>query len=340
MKQPIFQWAIIGAGPAGIAALGKLLDSGIDPATVLWIDPYFQVGDFGRYWHPVSSNTKVGLFIKFLQEFNVFCYQQYAPSFQLDGLPKEHTCLLKDMVEPLQWITDNLIKQVHSSKVFINRFAFNRQHWCLSSEHQTFYAKNVILATGAVPTELDYPNIETISLMVALDRLQLQNIISKQQTIAVFGSSHSAIVVLKHLVDLGIENIINFYRSACRYAVDKDGWILYDNTGLKGEAARWAKQHIDGELPRNITRVLSTEENISALLPTCNKVIYAIGFKPRNPLPYNAQTGIIQPGLFGLGIGFPELKADALGNLEFQVGLWKFMVYLNAVFPNWLEHSF
>ena len=29
-----FDWAIIGAGPAGIAAIGKLIDNGIDPNSV------------------------------------------------------------------------------------------------------------------------------------------------------------------------------------------------------------------------------------------------------------------------------------------------------------------
>ena len=42
-----FDWAVIGAGPAGIAAIGKLLDAGIEPQRIAWIDPTFAVGDFG-----------------------------------------------------------------------------------------------------------------------------------------------------------------------------------------------------------------------------------------------------------------------------------------------------
>ena len=59
-----FQWAVIGAGPAGIAAIGKLLDNDIDPAHIAWIDPAFCVGDFGTEWKNVSSNTRVKLFSK------------------------------------------------------------------------------------------------------------------------------------------------------------------------------------------------------------------------------------------------------------------------------------
>lgn len=59
MKEKTFQWAIVGAGPAGIAAIGKLLDYGITPADILWLDPAFKVGDLGQLWQNVSSNTIV-----------------------------------------------------------------------------------------------------------------------------------------------------------------------------------------------------------------------------------------------------------------------------------------
>lgn len=44
-----FQWAVIGAGPAGIAAVGKLLDHGVLPEDILWFDPHFKVGDLGLF---------------------------------------------------------------------------------------------------------------------------------------------------------------------------------------------------------------------------------------------------------------------------------------------------
>lgn len=66
INRAIFKWAVIGAGPAGIAAVGKLIDAGINPKEIVWIDPEFKVGDFGTHWRNVSSNTKVGLFLKIL----------------------------------------------------------------------------------------------------------------------------------------------------------------------------------------------------------------------------------------------------------------------------------
>jgi len=36
-----YQWVVIGAGPSGILAVGKLLDKGIPGKDIAWIDPEF-----------------------------------------------------------------------------------------------------------------------------------------------------------------------------------------------------------------------------------------------------------------------------------------------------------
>ena len=58
-----YEWTVVGAGPAGTAAVGKLLDHGIEPARIAWIDPAFAGGDVGGKWRTVSSNTVVGTFL-------------------------------------------------------------------------------------------------------------------------------------------------------------------------------------------------------------------------------------------------------------------------------------
>ncbi len=56
-------------------------------------------------------------------------------------------------------------------------------------------------------------------------------------------------------------------------------------------------------------------------------------------LEYNAKSGIVAPGLFGVGIAFPEETTDRFGNVEFSVGLWKFMTYLERVVPVWFKYG-
>jgi len=345
MNKKPFQWAIVGAGPSGIAAVGKLIDNGIEPASILWVDPYFKVGDLGQLWRNVSSNTSVKLFIDFLQNVDSFCYQQ-APDFQLNHLPPTETCTLRYMTEPLQWVSDHLSKKIHKKIDVIHEMMLTERLWTLRGDSQTYQAKNVILATGSVPENLSYAGVDIVPFDVAIDKERLTKFVAPNETYAVFGSSHSAIIIINYLVDLGVKKIVNFYRSPCRYAVNMGDWILFDNTGLKGHTAQWARENIDGVRPTNLQRYTTSDANLARHLPDCDKVIYAVGFKRRNNIvigdyehnQYNPHVGIIGPGLFGLGIAYPELKADPFGSMEQQVGLWKFIVYLNKIIPVWLKY--
>lgn len=146
-----------------------------------------------------------------------------------------------------------------------------------------------------------------------------------------------------------MKKVINLYREPLRYALYMNNWILFDDTGLKGDTARWSRENLHGELPDRLVRAFSDDKSVAHYLPLCSKVIYATGFDRREipqgieGLPphhsYNARCGIIAPGLFGCGIGYPEERTDRYGNVEMRVGLWKFMQYLEEMIPLWKEYS-
>lgn len=346
MQDLRFAWAVVGAGPAGIAAVGKLLDLGIDPQKIAWIDPAFSVGDFGTLWREVSSNTRVALFTRFFEACSAFQYAA-SPDFEIKKIDPNSTCTLSFAAEPLQWITAHLKDTVYSIQGKVQQLKLFDRHWHLTIGNSELQAKNVILATGAEPKSLSFPGVEEIKLDIALNPTKLIEVCGKQDTIAVFGASHSAILVLKTLVEkCDVKKVINFYLSPLRYAVYMDDWILFDDTGLKGTAAIWARENIDGKLPPKLERVISSEENIRVSLPLCTKAIYATGFQKRlipvegmHSLEYNDRSGIIAPGLFGFGVAFPEAKLDRYGTLEYRVGLWKFIEYLNHIMPVWLKYE-
>ncbi|WP_058534963.1 FAD-dependent oxidoreductase [Legionella saoudiensis] len=340
-----FQWAVVGAGPAGIAAVGKLLDQGILSEDILWIDPHFKVGDLGLLWRNVSSNTKVKYFNSFLAEVRSFNYEE-APDFALKHLPEDETCTLSYVVDPLQWVSAHLMQKVKAVEATIHSMFLAERMWTLSTATESYRAKNVILATGALPSSLNYPGLNVLPFDTAIDKEKLAAELNLNETYGVFGSSHSAIIIVRYLVELGVKKVINFYRSPCRYAIELDDWILFDNTGLKGQTAAWARENIDGVLPENLVRYNTSEPNIARYLPECERVIYAVGFEKRKNIiigdyedtRHNPHVGIIGPGLFGFGIAYPENKTDPFGNVESQVGLWKFMVYLNKVMPVWFKY--
>lgn len=342
-----YEWAVIGAGPAGIAAVGKLLDHHIAPKSIVWIDPHFEVGDFGTKWLKVSSNTKVGLFNRFLHAAMAFEFEKCPKKFALSTIDSEATCELSIAAEPLKWVTQQLSQKVHAIHDVAHRFKLANRHWEITLSDKVISAKNVILAIGAEPKNLPYSSPHPIPLEVALNPELLQKECKTDDTVAVFGSSHSAIIILKSLLEnCSVRQVINFYQSPLKYAVYLPDMILFDDTGLKGTTAQWAKENIDGKLPPKLSRIISSSENILNYLPLCNKAIHAVGFQQRmvsidglHDLHYNPHNGIIAPGLFGFGIGFPEAKIDRFGTKEYRVGLWKFMEYLESVLPIWMLYT-
>jgi len=342
-----FKWAVVGAGPSGIAATGKLLDAGVDSSEILWIDPHFSVGDLGKNWSCVPSNTTVELFLRFIHNCSAFEFDQHKKRFTLQDLNPKDTCLLEHIVAPLQWITDRLKNKVAISQTTAMALKLDKGVWEIKTNQNPHFARNVILAIGSEPKMLNHSGVQTIPLETALNTELLKQSVDPKDCIAVFGSSHSAILVLANLMNIKVRKVINFYRSAHQYAVYLKDWILYDDTGLKGSTAAWAKQHIDHTLPKNMSRVLITEHTFSESLAECNKAVYATGFQRRKlpvleqfeGLKYDDRTGIIAPGLFGLGIAFPQAQFDPLGHLNHRVGLWKFMDYLNQILPIWLQYA-
>lgn len=101
------------------------------------------------------------------------------------------------------------------------------------------------------------------------------------------------------------------------------------------------------------TTKATEQEDYKIHLKDCTHVVQAIGFHPneipvldrggeRLEIKYNNQTGGFEDpdgkqvrGLYAAGIAFPEKVVDPEGNVEFAVGLAKFMKFLKRVVPTW-----
>src|SRR5580692_1577013 len=84
---PLLDWTVVGAGPAGIAAIGKLIDHGVPPEKIGWLDPRFSVGDLGEKWSRVPSNTTVWLFLDYLHGSKAFQFKKRPQKFKIEDLP-------------------------------------------------------------------------------------------------------------------------------------------------------------------------------------------------------------------------------------------------------------
>lgn len=341
-----YAWTVIGAGPAGIAAVGKLLDQGLAGKDIAWIDPEFAAGDIGAKWRSVSSNTKVGTFLEYLNGSSAFRFSE-APPMPLTKTDPEETCTLALVAEPLSWVTERLRERVDTVETTVTALVLENRQWRIETQQRDLTSASVILAPGATARKLNYPRLQEIPLEVALDPEKLADEPLENATVAVFGSSHSSMIALPHLLRHPVAKVVNFYRSPLKYAIYLDDWILFDDSGLKGQAAVWARENIDGVLPDRLERCLVDGPDFDNKLTECNFVVYTVGFErrmlPETPqwgqLDYNPDNGILAPGLFGVGIAFPQRAVDRYGYVEYRVGLKKFMDYLDEVLPLWLRYS-
>ena len=200
--------------------------------------------------------------------------------------------------------------------------------------------EKLILATGADAIVVSSGDMEDIPLHKALNPRLLAECLVPGDKVAVLGGSHSAIHVLRNLADIPEVEVFNFYRSPVKFAVkDQSGqYILWDNSGLKGITKEWAAKHMHHQ--ERLTRISISDPDHVGCLEKCNQVVSAVGFVPRDGLlkpgmKYDPHSGILAPRLFGVGIGFPKEVVDKFGHRELNVGVWKFMNFLNEVFPLW-----
>lgn len=341
-----YSWTVIGAGPAGIAAVGRLLDQGIGGERIAWIDPEFGAGDLGAKWGAVPSNTRVELFLDYLTASPSFRFGE-APAFALTGLAPHDTCSLAVVAEPLLWISRQLRQRVRTLCTVATELALADRQWTITTHDETVTSANVILAVGAVPKKLSYAGLDEIPIETALDPAKLAQLPLDGATVAVFGSSHSSMIALPNLLNTPVKKVLNFYRSPLKYAVYLENWILHDDTGLKGHAADWAHENIDGTPPPRLARCHIGDPEFDELLQTCDHVVYTVGFERRHlpltpqwgPLDYDPTNGILAPGLFGIGIAFPEYSIDPMGAGQYRVGLQKFMQRLDTALPLWLRYN-
>ncbi|KAH8816219.1 pyridine nucleotide-disulfide oxidoreductase-domain-containing protein [Xylogone sp. PMI_703] len=382
-----YEAVVVGAGPAGIAAVGNLLEQQKHP--ILWVDDRFHGGRLDKYYRRVPSNTKVKLFVEYAEGVKVFrdiAQETPAPNAltRIKELDQEDTCSISHAADLCITLTEGLdeSKGVYKQLGHLSGASWSEaKKWSVNintpnekpQDPTSISSDLVVLCHGSAPSSGPLPvsGFKEISLDPALDPPELAKILPSDTptTVGVIGASHSAILVLHNLYNIASSThpqlrIKWFTRHELRYAEFRDGWIYRDNTGLKGEVAAWAKTNLEEDaLPssdvRNYLEKVATtrekeQETYRQHLPSCSHVIQAIGYTP-NPLPalerdgkpldgirydhtsggFDDSEGNKVRGLYAAGIAWPERVIDPEGNVEYAVGLYKFMKYLQRVTPNW-----
>ena len=333
-----YEWAIVGAGLAGITTLAVLIEKKVDPNTIIWIDPEFNMGRLGEYYRNVPANTPVKQLTGYITSFRAFTnFESSSREYLLQQNPKEYLPLHR-IIDPLLEATQNLRTKVHSLEAIMREVKSYENDWVLECSTGPIHAHKVILATGSHPKTLNYA-IPQIPLDDALDKEKLATSVNANDCVAVFGGMHSAMLVLKYLTELDVKKIYNFYTIPYYRRIP-------GAESLEGITKQWVHSILEQNPPAYLKRLKNTPENLDLYLPECNKVIYAIGFE-RDPIIINGRTdwthdddtGRIAPNLYGIGIAFAHMITQ-LGGIKTAInGFGIFSKYAWKLVPVWMQEE-
>ena len=303
---------IIGAGASGILLSLLLHQFGLATTDFCIIDPYFDGGDLQRKWPNVISNTPWSA--------TTDAFRRCLPSLELPAWSKQ---LPPEKPTPLNKIAKLLRELFHSLKFQTVRGTVQRSVWKPENGAWTIYAQSgtglteinasrVVFAHGSVPKQYDIP-IPSIPLEVALDADRLKSYITPSDQVVVFGTNHSGTLVLKHLADAGLKNIVGVYKNSKPFIWARDG----EYEGLK----------LDGADMIKATRAATWTVYAAGFIKSAD-IRITVDTTDVDAADYDATTGRLKgvPNAWGLGIAYPSQAPDGV---HFDVGISSF-----------LEHSY
>ena len=346
------EYTVIGAGPAGIIAivriLNKILQSAPKPTqeeavklakNICWIDDSFNVGAFGKQWKNVPGNTAVSQYrwvykemIAVLQAYGV---ANIVPHFALNEEDANNPSLLKVAAEPLRWMTGLLKNLVTVIEGRVDEIISTPLGLTIKMTAEEIVSKRCILAIGGKPRVFPLPaeNKEKfIPLETVLDKELLRTFLKdkKVSTVLVQGSSHSAALAAWNLLECGVcvKQIMN---KEYAYYSNENGHVRHENTGLKGEVAKFTRCLQNKEIHSESWSYEIIESGSVNDYSHYSHLVLAIGIESANTLTIDGipsdkieysltDTTTHTRGLFVVGVGYPPAAKDGSRN----VGISKF----------------
>lgn len=325
--------SIVGFGVSGMILFLELMKSKTDCSTICIFDPNWLGGDLVVKYGNVLSNTP------WSKTRNVLSQYDFASSGINYGDSKytmDDLMPVSDMAICLMIVCTPFLKKVKQVTGFVKEILQLESCWQISVNETTMLSKNVYLCSGSDSKVIDL-EIPNIPLEIALDLERLRHFVIAGEHVAVFGCSHSGLIIMKNLHTVGA--IINgIYRGEKPFYYSRDG--VYN--GIKGDIVEFAD---------NVNSIESIKLNcwndplkIHKILSKCDKIVVATGFKRRSfdllglggtkidGNNYDYKTGIIdnKKGLYGCGIAYPGITT--VDNIAYDdVGLQFFQQQIQTI---------
>lgn len=238
------RWGVIGAGPCGIAAVGALVDLGIK---VTWIDPSFRSGRMGLYYREVPANTTITDLITALRACKSFGFENSQELRKSKGqttisdlIGRSTYCSLGPFVDTLEDATENLLASPMVTKVQSIVTCVTQKDdfkWELTLDGNIMNKVEVdaiVFSSGSVPKRVSKTSVAP-AVHYSMDRMvcprYVQTLLTTTPSLVegpwlVAGSSHSAMLIIKNLLESGAKRIVNVHRGEMRFMhTTEAGWV-------------------------------------------------------------------------------------------------------------------
>ena len=300
----IFEFLVVGAGPAALCAIARLIASEADPKRIAWVDPQFGVGAFGTSLSAGSSvpgNTDVTSYMRVIKGIADTIPSCRIPEEVWEGfviaplerIASDKTCPIQVAAEPFRYISDRLashVTQIRDTVASIDgpSSADNGRLYSavLTGSGETLRSRRVVLVTGSEPRTLPLEGLTSVDPNTAFIRSELEALVAKEKEkssgdnnesrplrFAVVGSSHSAALAVMNIVRAGVP-VVQFMNKPYKFAskqIAADGtpYTQYDNTGLKGDVAAFTREMLNQKEQAVGPDSHACEVGAASLLWTC-----------------------------------------------------------------------
>jgi len=330
----MYSHCIIGAGTSGLLLLLLLIEHGINPSTILIIDPYFDGGDLRRKWGQVISNTPWSKTYESLKTaFPSLKMPLWATEISLDNLTP-----LSQIIGLIHELALPILSKIKMIQGTVKKAEYDKV-WNVSVQHESDVSvvdtENIYFNIGSEQKTLDL-SIPSIPIDIALNITSLRSYVKSTDKVILFGTAHSGTLILKNLADLSIQTTA-IYRATKPFFFSRDG----EYNGIKGDAAVFADEIIQKKYPTLNVISASLVSSVIRETRSANWAIYATGFEPRNSIEisvngekksivkYSPTTGKITdcPNAWGFGIAYPSQAPDGI---HFDVGVASFIEHIKC----------
>jgi len=266
---------LVGFGVAGQLLLSHILQV-VPKHKVCIVDPDFIGGDLARDYRAVTTNTTINQKVERLKG----SWPTIAAALTKRGQPTD--CIpLSDLARDIRHASHDLARgctQIHDTVKDIS-WSAETKTWTLNFQSRASHITSIVcICTGMEPRQEDY-GIPSIPLRIALDPVALKQTVSDGQHVVVFGSSHSATLVLKSLHELNMRTTC-IHHAETPFKYDRDG----NYGGIKQESAAIADAILRGEYKTLTLVPLNDVKGLCNSIRKADWCIQAIGFSPRIPI--------------------------------------------------------